>query len=487
MALDILMITPGSRTNTMRMPLGLMSLSSSLDKAGISNGILDIKADPRANETNVREVARLKPKVVGVTAVATEIFEIRDLCRDIRQVSPKTKILLGGPGPSYRPDHFVTAGVPCDFMLLGEADLTIVPAMQAILNGGSIHDAPGGYSITDPELAQKCAHREMVDDLSVLEYPAYDKVNMDFYCQPSVWAIRFVYLSGLSIMTSRGCPYTCKFCVVPNIYGRQIRVRTPEQVVTQVRFLKHRYGIDALFWFDEVFTGNKKWAREVCRLLKEADLGLVWGCQTRAHLIDAPLLKEMKAAGCVQIDTGYESGSDRMLDVIDKGVKATSELYLKFAATTHEAGIRHLANMMINLPTETMADVDMSVAFIKKAKPNVVLWGPYIPIPGISFGHEMSLEDMDIYGEQRAEAAVLEDKYKYATYAMPLKAVLHRIRRAFPYPSDPSLSLNPMYYWRWLKYFSYFFTIWYWRVVFKSSRRSQYLRVDRMLAQKVRR
>jgi len=487
MAADVLLMTPGSRTNTMRMPLGLMSLSANLTAAGVSNEILDIKGSPAANELNVRAVRLRKPRVVGITVVSTEVFEVKELCRDIRRVSPKTRILLGGPGPSYRPDHFVTARVPADYMLLGEADFTVVDGVQAILREKPIRDVPGGYAMSDLTGEDRCVHREMVRDLSLLPYPAYDKVNMDFYCQPSVWAIRFVYLSALNIMTSRGCPYTCKFCVVPNIYGRQIRARTPEQVVTQVKFLVDRYGIDGLFWFDEVFTGNKKWASEVCRLLIEADLGLVWGCQTRAHLIDELLLRLMKRAGCVQVDTGYESGSDRMLDVIDKGVKATADLYLRFAKTTHRVGMRHLANMMINLPTETMQDVDASVRFIKKAKPNVVLWGPYIPVPGISFGHDMALEDMAAYGERRAESAVLEEKYKYATYEDRLVDVLSRVRKLFPYPSEPYFGLNPVYYWRWLKYFSYLFTVWYWRRVLTSRRRGEYLRLNRVLAQRVRR
>jgi radical SAM superfamily enzyme YgiQ (UPF0313 family) len=369
-------------------------------------------------------------------------------------------------------------------MVLGEADLTFPDALKSILNGGKL-DTDGAYRMSDKRLDSCVVKRPQVADLGELPYPAYDKVNMDFYCQPSVWAIRFMYLSGLGIMTSRGCPFTCKFCVVPNIYGRSIRSRTPEQVVTQVKFLIDRYGIDGLFWFDEVFTGNRKWALAVCRLLQEQKIRLLWGCQTRAHLIDPDLLKVMKAAGCVQIDTGYESGSDRMLKVIDKGVKATAELYGRFAESCHQAGVRHLANMMINLPGETMEDVEASVQFVRKAKPHVVLWGPYIPVPGVSFGHEMELEDMDKYGEKRAESAVLEDKYKYATYDTPLNDVLHRIRGEFPYPSDIQPTLNPLYWWRWLRYFSYAFTLQYWLTVLRSKRRWQYFRIGQMLKQKV--
>jgi radical SAM superfamily enzyme YgiQ (UPF0313 family) len=466
------------------MPLGLMCLSACLTDAGIENEIIDIKGDPAANRRNIEAVERSQPCAVGITVVSTEIFEVRDLCAEIRKVAPHTKIILGGPGPTYRPDHYITANVDADYQVLGEADFTFVEVMKALVEGRA-PDAEGTYAMSDPALTQRCVKRPMVDDLSTLPYPAYDKVDMDFYCRPSVWAVRFVYAAGLSIMTSRGCPFTCKFCVVPNIYGRTIRLRTAEQTVTQVQYLQDTFGIDVLFWLDEVFTGNKKWALEVCRLIKERNVKIKWGCQTRAHLTEPGLLKTMADAGCIQIDTGYESGSDRMLDVIDKGVKATADLYMTFSQNTRAAGLRHLGNMMINLPTETMEDVEQSITFIEQARPNVVLWGPYIPIPGISFGHEMALEDMHLYGENRAETAVLEDKYKYATYDTPLKDVIHRLHKLFPYPPDINWTLNPVYWWRWGQYFSYIFTGWYWWMVATSKRRRQYFQIGQMLRQEV--
>jgi radical SAM superfamily enzyme YgiQ (UPF0313 family) len=152
----------------------------------------------------------------------------------------------------------------------------------------------------------------------------------------------------------------------------------------------------------------------------------------------------MKDSGCIQIDCGWESGSEKMLEIMNK--QAKSEDYIRFSNDCRDVGIRILANMMINLPGETLSDIDESIELIKKTEPNVTLWGEYIPIPGVKFGREMSLDDLNTFGTDRS---IIEDKYKFAAYDETLKSVLDNITKIFPNPRNPHLIIKWSYVKRW--------------------------------------
>lgn len=457
----IALVSPPSRTNTQRMPLGLMFLSSSLSRSGIRNVIIDIKSDKDAFQNTVAEFKKHFFEAAGITCCATEIFEIKDLCEAIKKYSPKTKIILGGPHPTVRPEHF--EGVPYDCLVRGEGEEVLVEIMQKIKNGESLKKT---YRCFCPP------------DLNSLPMPAYDKIDVEYYARPSVWGIRFVYLSALGLLTSRGCPYKCKFCVAHAVSGRKVRRLSPENWIKTVKYLLDTYGIDGMFFFDEVFTVNKKWVREVCRLINENNIDMLWGCQTRTDLIDLDLMKTMKRTGCIQIDVGHESGSQKMLDIMNKRNTVTANL--RFAKNCRKVGLRHLANMMINLPGETLKDIGKSIDFVKRIKPHVTLWAPYRAIPGVAFGKEMTLDDL-----QEFTSEMLENKYKFGDYKDSLQSILSGIHKVFPYPLALKITPNPLYWWRWVRYFSYLFSVRYWVKVLKSQRRRQYFSKKQILRQKV--
>jgi len=369
----VVLISPHTRADTQRLPIGLMSISSFLTSKGIDNDIIDIKklsGDVAFNEI-VKKVKQIDPDIIGVTCCATEIFEIKKLCSEIKSLLPSSKIVLGGPHPTYRPEDFVRADVNFDYIVIGEGEKTLYELVVAIKENKSIDCVRGLFyqgGRTEP--------RELIENLDELPMIAYDKIDMDYYTKPNVWAIRPVLLSSLWVFSSRGCPFKCKFCVAHAVFGRKIRYRSPEKVVSEIKFLISKYKIDGVFFGDESFTLNRKHISRLCELLR--DINVVWGCQTRAGNIDENLLQEMKWSGCIQIDFGIESGSDKILKVLNKGTN--TEQYRKAGKICKKAGMRQLANMMINVPTEELKDIDMSVNLLNEIEYNVVLWNVYPPV-----------------------------------------------------------------------------------------------------------
>lgn len=467
----VALISPPSRTYSQRLPLALMHLSSCLTERGIDNEIIDIKQEKHPFLATTEQLTALNPKVVGITCCATEIFEVKDLCDWIGKHLPDSEIVLGGPHPTSKPQHFVDVGVDFDYIVIGEGEKVLCDLIQKGKSVPGIAYMENGRIVyTEP--------RELIEDLDALPMPAYDKIDMEYYAKPSIWSVRFVPLSAVGVFGSRGCPYHCKFCVAHAVFGRKIRRYSPERATEIVKHLVETYNLDGVYWNDECFTAHKQWTRDVCAMLK--DLNILWGCQTRAQLLNSDLVKTMKESGCFQIDFGFESGSDRLLKVMNKGT--TTAHYRKAVKACRKAGIRHLANMMINIPTETLEDIRLSTSLVKELRPNVLFWNVYCPFPGVSFGSDMALKDLT--AEANRDTDLLEKKYKFGTYPDTIKDVLRWLRSSFPAPPEITLSTKPSYYLGWLRFFSFLWSFQYWRVILKSKRFWQYLSLGRLAQQK---
>jgi len=440
--MDIALISPPSRTNTYRLPIGLMYLSACLTQRGISNKIIDPKRDPYALKTIHRELYELKPKYVGVTCLATEIFEVKDLCQHIRWAVPNAQIILGGAHPTYAPEHFKQAEVDYDHIIQGEGDWSLCDFVES---SGRIN------------LPQQ-------PDLDLLPNPAYDQVNMAYYASPSIWSIRFMPLSAVGVFASRGCPYKCKFCVAHTVFGRSVRRQSVYLVADHVGRLVKDYRLDGVYFNDECFTLNKKWVEELCGLLKP--MKILWGCQTRAQLLDEDTAAAMKQAGCMQIDFGFESGSDRMLKSMNKGSKV--QQFQRAVKICKKLKIRILANMMVNLPDETLADIEESKRFIQQAKPNVKFWNVYCPFPGVEYGESMSLQHLKAGANRNLD--LLEKHYHFGDYTETLSAILVRVQGGSKIG----------YLWR---FFSFVWQLRYWLIILRSQRKREYISLQWLFKQ----
>jgi radical SAM superfamily enzyme YgiQ (UPF0313 family) len=191
--------------------------------------------------------------------------------------------------------------------------------------------------------------------------------------------IRGFPLKGAMIMTSRGCPFSCSFCGCGLIFGKKIRYYSLDHIEREIKHLKANFHIEGLWIADDTFTVNIEHVKNVGQILKRH--GIIWGCQSRVDIINKRLLHTMKDLGCVQLDMGAESGSQRILDnVIGKRTNVKQIKYAFKMAKKYD--LRTLANFMIGLPTETYKDLRKTKRLAKKIKADYYVFSIATPLPG---------------------------------------------------------------------------------------------------------
>lgn len=403
MKTKIVLLSPPSRSiNHYRPPVALLYLAGFLEKNGIDIDIIDIILEnqirnqdfftnfhqhlPNIESSILNQIKQLNPDIVGITCYTPEFFEVLSLAKEIKKINPGIKIIVGGIHPTFYPQDFIYDNSPFDFAVQGEGEITLLDLIKKIekkeawKNIGSI--AYYDYYAKKMVITPKRPLHENLDDLAV---PAYHKINMEYYTNANPYAIRGIFTRCAYILSSRGCPSSCTFCVANKIRlfsGSKIctRLRTPHHLFREIKFLKDKYRVDSFWFIDDLFTLNKKHVREFCNLLIKSKMGMIWGCSSKVTTVDYETLKIMKQAGCAQIDFGVERGSDKALMFIKKGI--TIEIIKRVFADCHRLRIRTFANMLVNLPEETEKDLDDILTLLDDIKATIVSINVFTPYPG---------------------------------------------------------------------------------------------------------
>ncbi len=401
-AKEIVLILPPKRYKEHRYSLGLMYISGYLRDNGFDNTIIESKILGGINYQYDREKARkeiiettikLKPKIIGFTATTIEISEVIWLNSQVRaQINAYS--IIGGPHVTASPEEVLQAGF--DFAVIGEGEETILELVKELekdnpdfsaIKGITWLDKANNKIIINPE-------RELMD-ISDISLPAYDKVNMEFHTK--VWddIIRGVPIKSVMIMASRGCPYRCAFCACNRVFGQKVRYRNLENIKKEIEILRNQYGVEGIWFADDTLTINYDHVKKVCGIMKE--LGMYWGAQSRVDLTDEKVVKLMKESGCLQLDFGVESGSQRVLDeIINKRIKLAD--ITKAFQLCKKYGIRTEASFMVGLPGETKKEMEETFEFAKNIKSSHYSFNVFTPLPGAKlyddfFKGEISLDD----------------------------------------------------------------------------------------------
>jgi len=395
-------LSPPSRSfNHYRPPVALMYLAGYLEKNGYASEIVDIIYQQQVRDEKflknkkkilhqterkiIKEVRRLKPDIVGITCYTPEYFEVLDLAKATKKINPKIKIVVGGVHPTFYPEHFCYRGSPFDAVVIGEGEVTMLELTRALRQKTSLRKITGLAFLDQKGKRVVTPKRNLVQDLDSLSFPAYDKIDMDYYTTANPYAIRGVFLRSIYVLYSRGCPSQCTFCVAKKLRtcngrGNYVRLRQPKKIFEEILRLKEKYKIDSFYFIDDLFTLNKKKVKEFCQLLIRADLNLLWGCSSKVTTVDYQTLKWMKKSGCVQIDFGVERGSNEALRQVKKGI--TIEIIKRVFRDCHRLGIRTFANMLVNIPKETEKDLEDIVKLLKEIQPTIVAINTFTPYPG---------------------------------------------------------------------------------------------------------
>jgi radical SAM superfamily enzyme YgiQ (UPF0313 family) len=205
-------------------------------------------------------------------------------------------------------------------------------------------------------------------------------MNFDSYLVPPGMIRGFVKGRVTTIFTSRGCPYPCTYCASSNVQGKMVRRRSPDNVIQELELLVNDYAINGFYICDDLVTGDHDWILEFSQKLELTKLGLVWACQSRVDTLDDEMLFAMRNSGCVQIDFGVESGSDKTLKTMKKST--TVDAARRVFSMTRKAGIRSCATFIIGFPQETEQDMEETFDFAKEINADYTAFYFLTPYPG---------------------------------------------------------------------------------------------------------
>ncbi|MDJ0819279.1 MAG: radical SAM protein [Desulfobacterales bacterium] len=284
------------------------------------------------------------------------------------------KIIIGGPHATYFHREVIEECAAIDVVIRHEFDTKIAGVVSNLnhpenLTGISYRNGNGAVDRGDGDYS---------DDLDAIPFPDRELVPWDWYLE--AWYSRQPFMN---MMTSRGCPYHCAFCLWPqSMYGHKQRFRSLDNVLAEIRYLVDRYGLKEINIDDGTFTTRKSRVIEFCQRLRDQNLKVIWTCNGRVDNLDDEMLIEMKASGCKMIRLGVESGSQLVLDKIKKGL--TLGQIEDGVKLVKKHGIQALGGFMFGFPYDTRETVEETIAFAKKISPDQVQFSISMCYPGTS-------------------------------------------------------------------------------------------------------
>jgi radical SAM superfamily enzyme YgiQ (UPF0313 family) len=360
-------------------PYSLLQLAAILRTGGHDVMLIDANGFDISFEHVEKKLIDVKPDVLIFRFTPTTFDHDTYICAMARKANPLMKTIGLCWSLNKVPQEVMNAVPDLDFFITGDYE-SVVPAIidklpDAESVSGMAWHSPDGVRLNPPT-------REMIAHLDELPMPAYDlleSLEPYFINTPTDEAFTILY-------TSRGCPYRCIYCTVA---GTPWKPRSAESVMKELRFLKQKYDIKLVSFFDETFTIDKKRVMALCNAMIKENMDIKWYCNTRANLLDEELVIAMRDAGCRGMSIGIESGSQKILDAASKRITVAEAKESIRLAKKH--GIKVLCSFIFGLPGETWETVQETIDFIKETLPTGVQFNVAVPYPGTQL-HKWALE-----------------------------------------------------------------------------------------------
>jgi anaerobic magnesium-protoporphyrin IX monomethyl ester cyclase len=358
--------------------IGTLVLAAVARERGHRVHLVDGKRTGTAIDDVAAMVARHRPDHVGISATTISVHNAGRIAARVKALCPGAVVTVGGPHVSAVPERTLSMFPGFDYGVVGEGEVSYFALIDALARGASPHDVPGlVHRAADGVRANPRAPYLDSDALDRLPEPAWDLLDeFPLRFQPNVFNYRRTPVA--SLVTSRGCPFSCTFCD-RSTSGRRGRFHSVDYVVRMCRRLDD-LGVRHVLFYDDLFTVNRPRVVELCERFLAEGFRFTWSCNSHPNLLDPPTLRLMKRAGCWQIAYGIESGSQRVLNVVKHEVKLPR--MLETLRQTRAAGIRVKGLMMMAHPTEAEDSLAETVAFLKTAPLDLVQITKFTPYPG---------------------------------------------------------------------------------------------------------
>lgn len=311
-------------------------------------------------------------------------------------------------------DHFekyLDAGT--DFVLLGEAEQTLVELLRELETGNENVEAVQGIVYKQNDEFIKTQRRAILKDLDSLPFPAWDVIDIEPYRQS--WMKHAGYFS-MNVGTTRGCPFKCNWCAKP-IYGNRYNARSPQNVVDELRLLKDKFNYDHIWFCDDIFGLRPGWVEEFANLVQKADLRLRFKIQSRADLlVQENYVASLAKAGCENVWMGAESGSQKILDAMDKGTKIAQIEEATALLKKHK--IKPAFFIQFGYLDETAEDIALTIKMINKLLPHEIGISVSYPLPGTKFYEKVKeqLKDKANWTDSDDLALLFQNRFSPSFY-----------------------------------------------------------------------
>jgi len=365
-------------------PLGILYICSHLRARGIDVEVFDTTFSTRPELFSYLQSET--PGILGVYANLMTRKNVVEILRIAHEAGWKT--IVGGPEPGAYVDEYLRAGA--DVVVLGEGELTMEELVPVL---GASHDlscVAGIAYLDEHNQVQRTAPRAQITNLDAQPWPARDAVDVDRYV--NTW--RTAHGKGsASFITARGCPYKCRWCS-HQVFGQTHRRRNPRLVVDEVEWLLTRYQPDMVWVADDVFTIHHGWLREYAAEMRKRSIHIPFECITRADRMNDEVVDLLAELGCFRVWIGSESGSQRILDSMERGV--TVEQVQRGVEMARSRGIASGMFLMWGYEGEELQDIEATIEHVKRSDPDVFFTTVAYPIKGTPYYDKISSQLLQI-------------------------------------------------------------------------------------------
>lgn len=374
-------------------PLSLLSIGTVLDQNGCKVRIIDGAQDKDYVLRVQQELLENKFVFIGITAMTAQVPSALKLSRQIKHLSPESRIVWGGVHASLFPEQVCWESL-IDIAVVGEGEFTALELLDAFVSGKSLDKISG--------IAYKKGNKIVVNpgrpqaDIDEIPFFNYDLLDIESYIRKDRSDVGGKYIDGgsvrrsLPVLSGLGCPYSCKFCI-ESILKKKYRRRNVRRLIDHIKYLIEKYRINDISFVDDLFFADRTWLFDFMDLMESQNLRFSWCTTVRANYfqedyLNLEVLKRIRRMGCYHLGLGAESGSQRVLDKVDKRI--TREQVLNAARLCKESGINFLMSFMIGFPGETIKEMMETIKFAYQAvsinPENSYINGPnvYRPYPG---------------------------------------------------------------------------------------------------------
>ena len=359
------------RTVALRPPIDLMYAAACFEQIGAECKLVDYPGELWGWERLERDIRDFKPDAI-ILSITTPSFEDDMKAAALaKKIDPNITTIAKGAHFNTLDEKAMREHPELDLALRGEYEMTCLELAEG---KPPLKDVLGITWRDDEGNVIRNEGRALPNDLDLIPYPARHLANNKLYIRPDNDQMQ------TTLVTNRGCPFSCSYCLANQVSGLKNRYRSVENVMGEIRECVHEHGIRNFLFRSDLFTQNKKWVTELCKQIVDEGLDISWASNSRVDTVNPEVLDWMKKAGCWIIAFGVEKGDDESLERINK--KATADQARQALQMTREAGIKRSMYLLFGLPEDDEATLRNDIEFAKEVDPDFLeIFYPY-PFPG---------------------------------------------------------------------------------------------------------